>query len=284
MKIKTLTPNQPDFPAALKELSSCPKQLYYLGDISAARNTSVAIVGSRKVTAYGRQVTEKVVQALSNYQVTIVSGLALGVDSVAHEAALNNHAPTIAVMPCGLNEIYPRTHHNLAKRILAAGGALVSEYPEDTPPLRQHFIARNRIVSGLAQAVIVTEAAEKSGTLHTANFALEQGRTVLAVPGNITSPLSQGTNSLIKAGADPVTKPEDVLFALSIDQKTEKREILGDTPEEVIILQLMASGVGDVDDLQQQSQLNPAIFNQTLTMLEIQGKIRSHGSGHWAIT
>ena len=284
MKIKTLTPKDREFPEQLKTIPSPPRQLFVLGDLSKAiEKGSVALVGSRKVSAYGRSITEQIVRELARYKICIVSGLALGVDSVAHREALASKAPTVAVMPCGLDEIYPKSHHQLAKQILASGGALVSEYPEGTPPLKQHFIARNRLVSGLAQAVVVTEAAEKSGTLHTANFALDQGRAVLAVPGNITSDLSRGTNRLIKTGAEPVTEPKDVIFALGINAKEVESQLFGDTDEETLLLALLKEGVHDVHQLQKRSKLEPSAFNQSLTMLEINGKVRPQGSGQWML-
>ena len=284
MKINTLTPNHSHYPEQLATIPSPPKKLYVLGDLTMALSTHrVAIVGSRKVTSYGIQVTQHIVQTFRGREISVISGLALGVDSVAHRAALDAGITTVAVMPCGLDQIYPRTHHQLAQKILAAGGALLSEYPEGTPPLRQHFIARNRLVSGLSDIVIVTEAAEKSGTLHTANFALEQGRGVLAVPGNITNPLSQGTNNLIKAGAEPLVKPSDALFALGIDETTSNKTFMGDTEEETLVLKLLSDGVADVSELQRRSKLPSTVFNQTLTMLEINGLVRSLGSGQWTL-
>ena len=182
--------------------------------------------------------------------VGIVSGLALGVDGLAHKAALDAKCTTLAVMPCGLDAIYPQTHFQLGKQILESNGVLISEYPEGTPPLRQHFIERNRLVSGIADAVLITEAAEKSGTLHTANFALEQGKTVLAVPGNITSDLSRGTNNLIKAGALAVTDAHDILITLGINTSKTQTELFGDTEDETTILKLLKDGVGDIHELQ----------------------------------
>lgn len=284
MKINMLTPNHPDFPEQLKTIPAVPKKLFILGNPKVLHSEHiVAIVGSRKASSYGTATTQQIVRELAKHQVCVISGLALGVDGTAHTEALAAGTPTAAVLPSGLDEFYPRSHHQLAKQILDAGGALVSEYPEGTPPLRNNFIERNRIVSGLASTVIVTEAAEKSGTLHTANFALEQGKTVMAVPGNITSHLSQGTNKLIKAGAEPITKPSDVLFALGISDKPHQQQLLGDTEEEVLLLSLLAKDVTDVNELQARSKLDPSLFNQTLTMLEINGKIRSIGSGQWTI-
>lgn len=284
MKSKMVTLTGDKLPSSLRAIPSAPKKLYISGDITQVEKLPLlAVVGSRKVSQYGRQVTSALVREVAGKGVGIVSGLALGVDGLAHAAALEMNGYTVAVMPCGLDEIYPKTHYHLGKQILQQGGALISEYPEGTPPLRQHFIERNRLVSGLADAVLITEAAEKSGTLHTANFALDQGKTVLVVPGNITSELSRGTNNLIKAGALPVTGADDILLALGIDTSKRQVELFGDTTGETIVLKLLQSGVTDIHELQKQSELPTSIFNQTLTMLEINGKIKSQGGGQWSL-
>lgn len=281
-----LTLTGEDIPEQLWTIPGAPTALYISGKLSQAlRQPLLAVVGSRKTSSYGRQITAQLVREVAGRGITIVSGLALGVDGIAHQAALEAQTSTVAVLPCGLDTIYPRSHFHLGKQILESGGVLLSEYPEGTPPLRQHFIERNRLVSGLADAVLITEAAEKSGTLHTASFALDQGKTVLAVPGNITSDLSKGTNNLLKAGAQLVTETADILHALGIDPTTRAHhDLFGDTEDETRILQLLAAGVSDIHELQKQSQLSAAHFNRSLTMLEINGKVRSHGSGHWSLS
>jgi DNA processing protein len=286
MKIKKLTPRDSAYPDKLRHIPQPPKQFFYLAQNIEPlwERPAVAIVGSRKVSAYGRQVTQKLAGELARLGVVIVSGLALGVDGLAHQAALEAGGLTIAVMPCGLNRIYPAAHHSLAKQILLRGGALVSEYPTDNEPRDFQFVARNRIVSGLARGVLITEAAEKSGSLHTANFALEQGREVFAVPGNITSMLSVGTNNLIKVGATPVTSIEDVLNVLGLEAAHRPpAKILAANEEEHRVLTLLADGVSEADALLKQSKLAPIIFNQTLTMLEISGKVRAAGNGNWTL-
>lgn len=285
-KINKLTLKDSSYPKKLAEIPSSPRTLFYISDdwSKLLKKPAIAIVGSRKMSGYGRAVTEEFVRGLSQAGVVIVSGLALGIDSVAHKEALENRGKTIAVLPCGLDSIYPATHHSLAQRIIEQGGALVSEYPPGISPQRQNFIARNRIVSGLADAVLITEAAEKSGTLHTANFALEQGRDVFAIPGNITSYLSRGTNNLIKAGATPVTNPKDVLQILGLDADTQQATPVASNKEERIILELLLSGVTDADRLLIESDLDPSVFNQTLTMLEISGKVKPLGGGQWTLS
>lgn len=245
----------------------------------------VTVVGSRKVSAYGKAVTLGLAGELAKAGVVIISGLALGVDSLAHKAALDAGGLTIAVLPSGIDRIYPASHQGLAKQILAQGGALVSEYPNDELPHKYHFIERNRIASGMGDALLVTEAAEKSGTLHTASFALEQGKPVLAVPGNITSPTSVGTNNLIKTGATPVTSAQDIMYALGLELTEAKKEApRSSNPHEQILLDLLFSGVSDGTELLDQSELEVSLFNQTLTMLEIRGHIRPLGNNRWALT
>jgi DNA processing protein len=284
MKINKVTLNARGFPEVLTHIPDPPKELYILGDLGPLlQQSTLAVVGSRRVTPYGRGVTEELVRSVARQGVVIISGLALGVDAIAHEAALAVGGKTIAVLGCGLDKPYPATNRRLARRILEQGGALISEYPEGTPPLQHHFIARNRLVSGLSDGVLITEAAAKSGTVHTAGFALDQGKVVMAVPGNITSELSKGTNNLIKSGATPVTEGQDILNALGIGQQLQLQEVLAANAEEEAILALIRQGVTDGSELHPLSKLDAAIFNQTLTMLEITGKIRPTGAGHWAL-
>ena len=242
----------------------------------------VSVVGSRKVSAYGKAVTSQLATGLARAGVVIVSGLAIGVDSIAHKATVEAGGQTIAVLPAGLDRIYPTSHTYLARQILEQGGALVSEYPPGSTPYPLNFIARNRLVSGLSSVVLITEASEKSGTLHTARFALEQGKEVLVVPGNITSPTSKGTNNLLKVGATPVTDLSDILQVLGITGGQTARPI-GDTLQQQTILDLLYDGHADGDELLQASQMDIAQFNQTITMLEITGKVRALGSNQWSL-
>lgn len=272
------------YPAALRNLHNIPEQLYVEGDLAAALSApKLAVVGSRKVTPYGRAVTEKLARAAAEQGITIISGLALGVDGIAHQAAIDARGKTIAVLPTGLAKIHPSSHVSLADQIVKSGGALVTEYAPTAVPLRVNFIARNRIVAGLADAVLITEAAIKSGTMHTARFALEQGIPVLAVPGNITSEQSSGTNNLIKTGAAPVTDISDILAAMNLQPQDRQLSFYGDNEAESIILELLASGISDGSLLLMTSKLEPHTYNQSLTMLEINGKIRPLGAGHWGL-
>jgi DNA processing protein len=280
-----LTLEANNFPDFIRNIPAAPERLYYQGPLlELLERPRLAVVGSRKVTTYGRQVTTKLAGDIAREGIVIVSGLALGVDSVAHQAALDAGGLTIAVLPSSLARVYPATHRQLAQRILDSGGALVTEY-EATPSVRrEYFIARNRLISGLSNATLITEAALKSGSLHTARFALEQGRSVLAVPGNIDSPTSIGTNNLIKAGALPITSADDIMFAMKLTPtQARTRPVQGSNEAETAILQLIADGTQDGEVLQSESGLEITAFNQTLTMLEITGKIRSLGANTWTL-
>ncbi len=286
MKSYKVSLSTSDVPEKLRNIPQPPDGLFVLGaDLhELLKRPCVTIIGSRKVTAYGKAVTIGLAEELARAGVVIISGLALGVDSLAHKAALDAGGLTIAVLPTTVDKVYPSSNQWLADQIVQKGGALVSELDSGIPSMKHLFIARNRIASGLGDALLITEAAEKSGTLHTANFALEQGRPVLAVPGNITSPTSAGTNNLIKTGATPVTSTQDVLYALGIQTTQVKRVIprSGD-PNEQILLDLLYRGLSDGAELLDQSGLELRLFNQSLTMLEIRGHIRPLGNNRWSL-
>ncbi len=286
MNVKKLTIQDNAYPSPLRDIAGPPKELFYIGADPSEwlERPRVAIVGSRGVSPYGKQVTRRLSAELAERGTVIVSGLALGVDGIAHEACLDAHGTTVAVLANGLDKIYPATHTQLGRRILEQGGTIMSEYPVGMPGFKQNFVARNRIVAGLSQALLITEATEKSGTLHTARFAMEQGRDVLAVPGNITSPASVGTNNLIKVGATPVTSVDDILYVLNAGHlPAEPIRRRGDNAEEQALLDLLYRGASDGHELLVQSGLPAVQFNQVLTMLEISGKIRALGNNHWSL-
>lgn len=285
MKINTLSPDDSNFLQIISGIASKPKILYFIGSLPTERLPDVkvvAIVGTRKPTSYGKEVTFDLAYKLAQKGVIIVSGLALGIDAIAHKAAIKAGGTTIAILANGLDTIYPATHRQLAQDIIDSGGALVSEYPPGTPARDFQFLARNRIVSGLSDAIIVTEAASRSGTLATVAHALDQNREVFAVPGNITSPMSVGPNRLIQQGAHPVTNIDDILQIIA-PQLLEAQTTfnLGSNPQEILIIDLLKSGIRDGDILQQTSQLSASVFSQTMTMLELQGLIRSLGANKW---
>lgn len=284
MKINSITPQDNNFLQIVSTIAVAPKTLYYVGTLPDARPPTVAIVGTRKPSSYGREVTQKLAYDLAKRGVVIVSGLALGVDGLAHRAALDAGGTTIAVLGNGLPAFMPSTHRQLGEDIVNRGGAVLSEYEPHTPARPYQFLERNRLVSGLSDAIIITEAATRSGTLNTAAHALEQGRTVFVVPGNITSPLSAGCNALLKQGAAPVTCADDVLEVIAPQLLQPQAQLaLGDTPQQTTLIQLLQRGVRDGDELQQQSQLPPGDFAAELTMMELNGVVRSLGANQWTL-
>jgi DNA processing protein len=284
MKINSISPDEHSFFQSIDSIASKPKILYFVGRLPTDRAPVVAIVGTRKPTSYGKEVTFNLAYKLAQKGVVIVSGLAFGIDSVAHKAALQAGGTTVAVLANGLDSIYPATHRKLAEDIVKSGGALVSEYPPGTLARDFQFLARNRIVSGLSNAVIVTEAASRSGTLATVAHALDQNREVFAVPGAITSPLSAGPNRLIQQGAYPVTNVDDILQVIAPDLLQPQTSLnLGSTAAEILIIDLIRSGVREGNALQQASKLKASEYAQTITMLEIQGLIRGMGGNRWTL-
>jgi len=280
------TPGKATYPAQLSTIHRPPHELYIQSNNwpELVTKPMLAIVGSRKVSPYGRAITSQFAREAAARGITIVSGLALGIDSIAHEAALEVNGKTIAVLPSGLERIYPSSHAGLARRIVEQGGALISEYPPHSKvAFKSNFIARNRIIAGLSQVVLLTEASLKSGSLHTANFAIEQGIDTAAVPGPIDSTLSSGCNSLIKTGAIMVTEPADILQLFNISTNAHAVTPQGSNASETIILELLHTGVHDIDELQMQSGLSADMFQQTLSMLEITGRIQAHGGGTFSL-
>lgn len=283
MKINRLSPDEHEFLKRTANIAKKPKNLYYIGELPGGSAKVASIVGSRRPTAYGREVTQTIARELANAGVIIVSGMAIGIDAIAHTAALDASGTTIAILPCGVDDPYPKSNYALSRRIVNDGGALISEYEPGTDAREYQFLERNRIVSALADVVIVTEAAIKSGTLSTVAHALEQGKTVFAVPGNITSPMSAGCNHLIRQGAVPLIHTEDVLQELGIDKGRQLSLILGDDASEVALISLLQAGIQDGDTLLLQSKLSASQYSQTMTMLEIRGVVRPLGANHWTL-
>jgi DNA processing protein len=286
MIVNTLKVRGDGFPELLLHVDPRVDRIFWSGRHPSAwlNSPKVSIVGSRKISAYGKRVTDKVATELAKAGVVIISGLAYGVDITAHKAALAVGGVTVAVLPSSLDSIYPAAHYNIANQIIE-NGTLISEYDQgEGIAFKSNFIARNRIVSGLADVLVITEAAVNSGSLHTARFAIEQGKTVMVVPGNITSPTSEGCNNLIKSGALPLTDVSDVFFALKISPEKKKKAIkFTGTQEEKLIFELIKQGVCAQDELALVTDSTSAALSSTLTMLEIYGYIRPLGSGNWAL-
>jgi DNA processing protein len=266
----------------LSRLKKPPKNLSYIGTDPhiVLESPAVAIVGTRKMTPYGRSVTEKLSSELARAGVAIISGNALGVDVTSQKAALDAGGRVIAVVASGLDKIYPATNLSIAERIVKQGGAIISEYSEGHQPRPDQFLERNRIIAGLADAVIVIEAAERSGSLNTALHASQADIPLFAVPGPITSSLSRGTNTLIKDGAHIITKTDDILKLLHIS-KNQQLQLPTQNTQESQILRLITEGIGEPALLANRLGI-PIIELQTnLTMLEISGSIRQTPLGTW---
>ncbi len=282
MKFKSISNSDEQFPDRLRLVPDSPEKLWYSGDIDPGR-LSVAIIGTRKVTTYGRTITTKLAEGLAGRGVTIISGLALGTDAIAHQGALAVGGKTIAVLPCGLDRVYPSSHTQLAYSILERGGVL-SGFEPGTPVMQYRLLVRNRLVSGLADAVIITEAAAKSGTMNTVAHALAQGRDIYAVPGSIFSPMSAGCNKLIEQGATPIIDIDRFLdeFAPLVN-RPQQTLLLAKTSEEQTIVGLIQDGIRDGDELLKKSRLDPSVFSTTLTMLELRSVIKPIGANHWTL-
>ncbi len=279
MGIKTITMHDENYPVLLKKIYDPPVVLYMLGSFDREEK-AVAVVGSRRASPYGRDTARNLAYDLARQGVTIVSGMARGVDSAAHRGAIEAGGRTVAVLGCGLDRAYPYENKELMKKI-AGAGAVISEYIPGTPPLAQNFPARNRIISGLCLGTVVIEAGEKSGSLITADFSLDQGREVFAVPGNVGSKYSVGTNNLLKEGAKLVTGAADVLEELNLVQKFLKAEAEAkktvnvlkglDRWELELVKILEEEGSLHIDRIAARSGLSLNTVSSALTMLELKG-------------
>lgn len=286
MKINEISPDKHPFLQITVDIAQPPKRLCYIGELPTHRTPTIAVVGTRKPTAYGKAVTTQLVTALAKHGIVIVSGLALGVDALAHQATLDAGGKTIAVLPGPVSHIQPASNRGLAEAIIAARGAVLSER-SDTDNYTVgpwSFLERNRIVAGLSDAVLITEANARSGTLNTAMHALEQGKEVFVVPGNITSPQSAGCNALIRQGATPVMSVEDILMVLAPNTgPTQSQLALGATTTETAILTQLRNGVCDGEELQRNTGIDVRELSTALTMLEINGIVRSLGANQWTL-
>ncbi len=277
--IQVVTWEDEIYPRRLKEIDQPPPLLYALGELKPEDEWAVAIVGTRRITAYGRQVAEEIAGGLARNGVTVVSGLARGVDAVAHQAALSAGGRTLAVLGSGVDRIYPPEHQRLGNSICARG-AVLSDYALGTAPDAGNFPPRNRIISGLAMATVVVEAGEESGALITARFAAEQGREVFAVPGNILAPQSQGTNRLIQQGARPLLDARDILEVLDLTRVTEHRAaraVLPADENEAQLLQALSSEPRHVDEICAQTRMPIENVTATLALMELKGMVRQVG-------
>jgi len=277
--IRVLIWDDDAYPRRLREIANPPPVLYLRGELAETDEWAVAIVGTRRITAYGRQVAERIAAHLAAAGVTVVSGLALGVDTVAHQTALEAGGRTLAVLGSGVDRIYPARNRKLAARIME-NGALISDYPPGTPPEASNFPPRNRIISGLSLATVVIEAGEKSGALITADFAAEQGRDVFAVPGNVLAPQSRGTNRLIQNGAFPLLDPQEILDVLDLNRVVEHRQarvVLPADATEAQLFDLLGHEPLHVDDIRARTGLPIEQVTAALALMELKGMVRQVG-------
>lgn len=281
-QIEVRTLSDETYPRLLREIAVPPAVLFIRGTLDD--RPAIAIVGTRKMSVYGRRVTDELVPPLVASGLTVVSGLALGIDGTAHEATLRAGGTTWAILPGGVDRPYPASHEPLARRILESGGALVSEFPPGAEALRHHFPIRNRIIAGLARATIVIEAAERSGSLLTARSALEANRDIFTVPGSIYSPGSAGPHRLIQLGAKLIHDPNDLLVELGLEQgsvEQRSRVILPDSREERLILDVLGPEPLPLDALVSQIDLDAASVMSTLTLMEMKGRVRNLGGNQY---
>lgn len=274
--IKVFYWDHPNYPERLRLIPQSPFVIYLHGDLVNEDIWGVAIVGTRRYSDYGRQVTEELARMLAGCGITVVSGLARGIDGIAHQAALEAGGRTLAVLGSGIDKIYPPEHQKLAERIITRG-ALISDYPLGTPPDGSNFPPRNRIISGLSRIIVVIEAGMKSGALITAGYAAEQGKEVFAVPGKITSPVSKGANLLIKQGAHPLLSVQDVLDQLNMTLVSEQRAIqktLPSDPREALLFQAVGDEPQHVDDISTLVHLPIEEVTSTLALMELKGMVR----------
>ena len=284
-KVKAIPCSSPEYPQRLKEIHDYPPLIYIRGTLLAEDECCLAVVGTRRATAYGRQVTEELVTDLAKNKITIVSGLAKGVDSIAHRTTMEAHGRTIAVLGNGLDIVYPAENASLARSIIE-NGALVSEYPLGTRPKADNFPRRNRIMSGISLGVLVIEAGEKSGALITAEQALQQNREVFAVPGSIFSPASRGTNSLLQQGAKLVRNYIDILEELNlamVAQQLEMKELLPVNETEAILLKQLSSDPTHIDEICRRSGVIAATAGSTLALMELKGMIKLTGGMNYVL-
>lgn len=278
--IKIITFNSPEYPDPLKEIYNPPIALYVRGKIKTS-GIRIAVVGSRKTSLYGKQAAQMLARDLAARGVSIVSGMATGIDTIAHIESLKAGQETIAVLGSGIDAktVYPPSNRKLAEEI-EKNGAVISELPIGAPPLKHHFPLRNRIISGLSLATIVVEASETSGALITAKCALDQNREVFAVPGPIFSESSKGTNNLIKSGAKLIASAEDILEDLNlalVSSFVKSREILPENEKEKIILESLSREAIHIDKISELTKLDIAELNAALAIMEMKGKVKNLG-------
>ena len=285
MKINKKGLEESEFLKGLGTIALKPKMLYCWGELPTERPKCVAIVGARKHTKYGEEVAYRAAFELAQAGIWVISGLALGIDSIAHRGALAAEGKTVAVLGTTIERISPRRHVGLAEEIVEKGGAILSEYAESDKFFPANFLYRNRLISGLADAVLIVEAGERSGTLNTAAHALEQGRDLWVVPGDINRPNSVGCNRLILQGAMPYTSAKDILAVLMPRQKQRQKslDLSACNEAEKKILTAIFQGLRDGAEIIKVLKMSASEFNCNITLLEVKGRVRSLGANQWTL-
>lgn len=288
-KNNEIRPQEVEFTEVFDSIVLKPKILYFYGNFPQKRVKSVAIVGARKPTEYGKSIAYQLAYECARKGAVVISGLAYGIDSIAHRGALAAGGVTIGVLGTPIDYIYPKGHYGLAEEVVRTGGVVMSELaPGAEYHPRTCFLERNRLISGLADVVVIVEAAERSGSLNTAAHALEQGKEIFAVPGDITRLTSAGCNKLLRQGANPYLEPKDVLDVLFPPQKRQRKTaqmllLIGDNEAETAILRTLGSGVEEGEEILAQTGMTVTEFNQNITMLEIKGRVMALGMNKWAL-
>ena len=284
--IKTVAIKDRAYPKILQEIKDPPEILYYKGVLPTPDSLGFAIVGTRRYSTYGKRIATAIAEDLSDAGLIIVSGMAPGIDTFCHLAAVEKNKKTVAVLGTGVDErsIYPKTNIGLARKIVATGGCLVSEYPPGTQGAKFTFPRRNRIIAGLSLGILVIEAKEKSGSLITANFAQEQGKKIFAVPGSIYSANSKGCHLLIKQGAKLTESVDDIIKELNLPISfVQQKKISGDNPGEKLILNALREEALDIDKIIEATKLPASTIASSLAILEIKGKVKNLGANIYSI-
>ncbi|MFH1111492.1 MAG: DNA-processing protein DprA [Patescibacteria group bacterium] len=278
LKLKVTVIADDNYPALLKEINDPPPIIFWQGNWDCLNSLMLATVGARRITSYGQQVVAKIIPPLAQAGLTIVSGLAYGVDAACHQATLQVGGKTVAVLASGLDQVYPSANRYLASKIIETAGLLLTEHPPGVLPLKHHFPIRNRIIAGLCRATLVIEAAKTSGALITAKQALEYNRDVFAIPGSILSEQSEGTNELIRLGAIPVAGPEEILnnFNLSLASQTNINRAFSELEKNII--ELIKNEPQHIDEIARTLKLPAGDITAKLTLLELEGFIKNAGN------
>lgn len=286
--IETVSIHEPNYPKLLKEINDPPHTLFIRGQLPTTASPTLGVVGTRKFTAYGKRACEDIVGPLAKQGFVVISGLALGIDGIAHQTTLDSGGTTIAVLGTGINKsnIYPSFHQPLSEKIIASGGAIISEYPPGFEPTKYSFPARNRIIAGMSMGTLVIEAPETSGALITARCALDYNREVFAIPHSIHSPTGIGPNNLIKMGAKLITNSQDIIEALNIEgliDTIQNRETLPSSPTEAKIFACLSKEPQHIDVIIKNSGLDSASISSAMILMEMKGMIRNLGGMNYVV-